>query len=109
VLDGLLRTDPGERPHLQLGPLGRVRLLLGEHGAQPAEKKDSGIDTRPGLLSGNQEKSTFWTSEGLTPVTGFTGAPDTTGEKMINVMHAIRPPYIDHSAPWVVNRLQNSV
>ena len=26
------------------------------------------------------------------PVAGFTGAPETTGEKMISVMHAISPP-----------------
>src|SRR4051794_14243842 len=76
--------------------------------SQP-RKNDSGMDTSPGLLSGNQWKSTSWNSDGLTPVTGLTGAPETTGEKMISTMQVMSPPYIDHSAPWVVNRFQNSV
>ena len=59
--------------------------------SQP-RKNDSGIETRPGLLSGNQEKSTSWISDVLFPVSSFTGAPDTTGEKMISRMQIARPP-----------------
>src|SRR3954447_14032332 len=76
--------------------------------SQP-RKNESGMDTRPGLFNGNQWKSTFWNSEGLLPVASTTGAPETTGEKMISPTQVISPPYIDHSAPWVVNFLQNSV
>ena len=33
-----------------------------------------------------------WNSDGLTPVTGLTGAPETTGEKMISPTQMISPP-----------------
>jgi hypothetical protein len=44
------------------------------------------------LFSGNQWKSTFWKSDGLTPVAGLIGAPETTGEKRISPTQAISPP-----------------
>src|SRR5882757_829573 len=44
---------------------------------------DSGIDTIPGLLSGNQWKSSFGKIDVL--------APETTGEKMISSMQEPRP------------------
>ncbi len=60
----------------------------------------SGIDTMPGLASGNQAKST----PGIIAVF----APDTAGEKTISTMVEIRPPYMLHSAPRVLNRFQYS-
>src|SRR6185312_3741154 len=60
----------------------------------------SGIDTMPGLASGNQAKSTF----GIIAVL----APDTAGEKMISTIVEISPPYMLHSAPRVLNRSQYS-
>jgi hypothetical protein len=59
--------------------------------SQP-RKNDSGMDTRPGLFSGNQEKSTSWNSDVLFPVAGLIGPPETTGEKMIRTTQAISPP-----------------
>jgi hypothetical protein len=44
------------------------------------------------LFSGNREKSTSCSRDGLFPVVGLTGAPETTGEKMISPMQAISPP-----------------
>ena len=62
--------------------------------------KASGIDTMPGLDSGNQLKC----SSGNIDVF----APDTAGEKMISTMQLIRPPYMLHNAPRVLNRRQYS-
>src|SRR3954447_11622110 len=60
----------------------------------------SGIDTIPGLASGNQAKATL----------GIIGvlARDTAGEKTINAGVEISPPYMLHSAPRVLNRFQYS-
>ena len=60
----------------------------------------SGIDTMPGLASGNQSKC----APGIIDVF----VPDTAGEKMISTMQLIRPPYMLHSAPRVLNRRQYS-
>src|SRR5882757_10596821 len=62
--------------------------------------KASGIDTMPGLASGNQAKSACGS------IAVF--APDTAGEKTISTIVEIRPPYILHSAPRVLNRRQYS-
>src|SRR3954469_20744682 len=76
---------------------------------QPS-RNASGIETRPGLSSGNQWKST----EGSVIIdrlrAGFVGPglPDTTGEKTISVIAVIRPPYMLHRAPRVLNRAQKS-
>ena len=54
----------------------------------------------PGLLSGKMAK--------LAPGIIDVLAPETTGESAIRMMAAANPPYMLHSAPWVVNRRQNS-
>ena len=43
--------------------------------SQP-KRKPSGIETRPGLSSGNQWKSTPWIIDGLRPMVGTTGLPE---------------------------------
>ncbi len=55
-------------------------------------RNDSGIDTRPGLSSGNQWKSTPCSIDALRPVAGFTGLPDTAGENTISTTLTTRPP-----------------
>ena len=60
----------------------------------------SGIETMPGLASGNQSKC----APGIIEVF----VPDTAGEKMISTMQLISPPYMLHSAPLVLNRFQYS-
>src|SRR3954454_22384789 len=60
----------------------------------------SGIDTMPGLASGNQAKST------LGSIAVFT--PETAGEKMISTIVDSRPPYMLHNAPRVLDRAQYS-
>ena len=46
----------------------------------------------PGLSSGNQWKSTLCSIDGLRPVTGSIGLPDTTGENTIRSTVTPRPP-----------------
>ena len=60
----------------------------------PASREQEGQRDRdqPGLSSGNQEKSTPCSIDGLLPVASTIGLPDTTGEKMISVTEVIRPP-----------------
>ena len=60
----------------------------------------SGIETMPGLASGNHAKSR------LGSIAVF--APDTAGEKTISTIVEIKPPYMLHSAPRVLNRGQYS-
>src|SRR3954463_7249328 len=69
------------------------RSLLVTVPSQP-RKKASGIDTMPGLSSGNQWKSTVASViiDGLRPVPGAAGLPDTTGLKTISVIDDTRPP-----------------
>src|SRR6185312_5382082 len=62
--------------------------------------KASGIDTMPGLASGNQAKSACGSIAVL--------APDNAGEKTISTIVETSPPYILHSAPRVLNRDQYS-
>src|SRR3954447_3243497 len=72
--------------------------------------KARGIETIPGLSSGNQWKSTDVSLiiDRLSVVPGAAGFPDTTGEKMISVTQLIRPPYMLQSAPRVLKRFQYS-
>src|ERR1700710_379155 len=69
-----------------------------------------GIETSPGLSSGNQRKSTDVSLiiVMLSVVPGAGGFPDTTGEKMISVTQLIRPPYMLQRAPRVLKRFQYS-
>jgi hypothetical protein len=62
----------------------------------------------PGLLSGNQWKSTPCSIDELSPVVALMAPPETTGEKMIRMIADPSPPYMLHSAPRVLNRRQNS-
>jgi hypothetical protein len=96
----LLRADPGERTHLELGiAFGSPRS--GDVNVPTMPRRNaSGMDTMPGLASGNQAKSML----GIIAVF----APDTAGEKTISTMVVIRPPYMLHSAPRVLNRCQYS-
>ena len=55
-------------------------------------RNDAGIDTSPGLSSGNQWKSTPCSIDALRPVAGFTGLPDTAGENTISTTLTNRPP-----------------
>jgi hypothetical protein len=61
--------------------------------SQP-RKKASGIETRPGLSSGNQWKSIagLVIIDGDSPVLGSAGLPETTGLKMIRPIEAMSPP-----------------
>ena len=63
-------------------------------------RKPTGIEMMPGLLSGNQWKST--------PCTIGVGPPETAGENTISTTAVIRPPYMLITAPRVLNRFQNS-
>ncbi len=60
----------------------------------------SGMETMPGLASGKKAKS----APGIIAVL----LPDTAGENTISTMVEIRPPYMLHSAPRVLNRFQYS-
>jgi hypothetical protein len=68
--------------HLELGVLELVGRSFDSFVPSRPRNKESGIDTRPAL----------WNRDGLTPVVGFTGAPETPGEKPINPTQAISPP-----------------
>ena len=105
----LLGAGAGERPDLHLGVLRLVVVLAVTVPSQP-RKNASGIETMPGLSSGNQWKSIDGVRDHrqALPVAGSTGLPDTTGEKMISVTQLISPPYMLHSAPRVLNRFQYS-
>src|SRR5699024_6947068 len=57
--------------------------------------KPAGMETKPGLVSGNQEKSTF----GNIAVS----APETAGEKKIRTRATPRPTHREATAPGVLN------
>src|SRR6478609_2937854 len=63
------------------------------------QRKPIGIETRPGLRSGNQAKSASGISE--------VGVPETTGEKITRPTAAINPPKMLAQAPAVLNLFQN--
>ena len=98
--DRLFGADPGQRSHLEL----RVDLRVARSGEVSVptipRMNARGIDTMPGLASGNQAKSTLGSIAVL--------APDTAGEKTISTIVEISPPYMLHSAPRVLNRCQYS-
>src|SRR5699024_9029561 len=60
--------------------------------------KPAGMETRPGLVSGNHEKSTF----GNIAVS----APETAGEKKIRISATPRPTHREATAPVVLNFFQ---
>src|SRR5699024_7689901 len=60
--------------------------------------KPAGMETKPGLVSGNQEKSTF----GNIAVS----APETAGEKKIRTRATPRPTHREATAPVVLNFFQ---
>jgi hypothetical protein len=84
-------TARAERAGVVATPLRTLGTLTVTAPSQP-RKKASGIEMRPGLSSGNQEKSTPWIIDALLPVTSSTGLPETTGEKMISPTEAMSPP-----------------
>src|SRR5699024_10912455 len=63
--------------------------------SQP-KKNPAGMDTRPGLSSGNQWKSTPWNIEALSPVSGSTGLPETAGDEMISAPAVVSQPERAH-------------
>src|SRR5699024_7591207 len=63
-------------------------------------RKASGIEMMPGLDSGKNEKSTLEIMD--------VSLPETAGENAISTSVLIRPPYMENSAPVVLNRFQNS-
>ena len=81
-------TGPPSRPHLS-----SLCSLLSTVPSQP-KKKPSGIETRPGLSSGNQWKSMPGSVDQRRALGGRrVGAlPDTTGEKITSTSAEIRPP-----------------
>ncbi len=81
---GLLRAGAGERAHLELVVALLARRVRLSSVPTIPQKKPIGIDTRPGLRSGNQAKSADGNSD--------VAVPEPTGEKITSTTAATRPP-----------------
>lgn len=100
MVGSLFGAVPGEGTHLDLGRDRRILEGLAHDRSEPAENETERIETIPGLLRGNQWKSTPWTIE--------VGPPETTGENAMRKIAEPSPPYILQSAPRVLKRFQYS-